>query len=581
MADGAGYLQGMGDALAVGAESLRDHPADAALIHRLGAGWCLRNGYLPLRQAGALTLIASPHLTPDRAQREHLFLVLGHFRLIEMDAAACRAVILALAGPGLVVEAEARVPVHQSSRSWNAPRARRQILVVLALLFPFVLLAPMVVFSALCGAVVLSLAANSALRLTAAVAALRHPQRPTAYPPPAHLPVISLFVPLYREKEVANALLTRLARLDYPANRLDLCLIVEDDDPVTQETLQRATLPDHAQIITVPAGTIRTKPRAMNYALNFARGSIIGIYDAEDAPAPDQLRKVASRFATSGPDVACLQGALDYYNSASNWIARCFTLEYALWFRLFLPGIARMGLVVPLGGTTLFLRRSALRVMGGWDAHNVTEDADLGVRLARAGYRTEIIDTVTEEEANARLWPWIKQRSRWLKGYVVTWAVHMRDPAALWRELGPWRFVGFQILFLGSLTQVLLAPILWSFWLVALGVPHPMTMMLPASGVLGLAALFICLDAIHFVLGALAVWRAGKPTLALWAPMLKIYFPLATIAAWIGLLETLHRPFYWHKTTHGVFQPTTAATFTVAPPQPAPHPDATGFQMPG
>jgi cellulose synthase/poly-beta-1,6-N-acetylglucosamine synthase-like glycosyltransferase len=190
----------------------------------------------------------------------------------------------------------------------------------------------------------------------------------------------------------------------------------------------------------VPLGTLQTKPRALNYALSFAKGSIIGVYDAEDAPAPDQLHVVVNRFAQRGPEVVCLQGQLDFYNSHSNWLAHCFTVEYATWFRIMLPSLERLGLAIPLGGTTLFFRRDILESLGGWDAHNVTEDADLGIRLARHGYRTEIIDTVTQEEANARAWPWVKQRSHWLKGYAITYGVHMRSPLKLWRDLGAWRF---------------------------------------------------------------------------------------------------------------------------------------------
>jgi len=216
--------------------------------------------------------------------------------------------------------------------------------------------------------------------------------------------------------------------------------VLEDNDTTTRKALCRTSLLTWMRSIVVPEGTLRTKPRALNYALDFARGSIVGVYDAEDSPDPNQLRIVAATFANAGPQVVCLQGILDYYNSGANWLTRCFTIEYASWFRVVLPGYARMGLVVPLGGTTLFFRHDILEKLGGWDAHNVTEDADLGLRLARAGYETVFIPSVTQEEANGRFWPWVKQRSRWLKGYAITYCVHMRDPGRLWRDLGPWRF---------------------------------------------------------------------------------------------------------------------------------------------
>jgi cellulose synthase/poly-beta-1,6-N-acetylglucosamine synthase-like glycosyltransferase len=367
--------------------------------------------------------------------------------------------------------------------------------------------------------------------------------------------VISLLVPLYRETEIAGTLLARMDALDYPRDRLDLCLILEDDDRLTRETLERAIVPSWARIVEVPEGTLRTKPRALNYALNFARGSIIGVYDAEDVPAPDHLRCVAETFAQRWPGTACLQGSLDYFNHDANWLARCFALEYASWFRVLLPGLQRMGLALPLGGTTLFLRREALAAVGGWDAHNVTEDADLGILLARHGYRTEMIPIATQEEANARPWPWVRQRSRWLKGYAVTWAVHMRRPKRLWRDLGPRRFLGFQIMFAGTLLQFALAPLLWTFWLVPLGLLHPLATLLAPSLLVALSILFLASQLLDLAYAWIGARRAGKPGLALWAPTLMLYFPLATLASYRALWEVVHRPFRWDKTTHGIHLP--------------------------
>jgi glycosyltransferase XagB len=280
---------------------------------------------------------------------------------------------------------------------------------------------------------------------------------------------------------------------------------------------------------------------------------------------------VVQRFAELGPEVACLQGILDYYNTDSNWLSRCFTLEYATWFRVILPGLQRLGLVVPLGGTTLFLRRPAIEQVGGWDAHNVTEDADLGLRLVRHGFRTELIDTVTQEEANARALPWIKQRSRWLKGYAVTWAVHMRNPARLWRDIGPWRFLGVQVLFLGTLSQFVLAPLLWSFWLIPFGVAHPVLDILPGGIVMWIGIFFLFSELIGIVVAAIAARRAGKSALMLWAPTLQFYFILASFAMYKALIEIVTRPYYWDKTVHGIFPPGLNA-----PPEPLPHPAATG-----
>ncbi len=230
--------------------------------------------------------------------------------------------------------------------------------------------------------------------------------------------------------------------------------MLEERDDVTRNTLAQTDLPPWMKVIEVPyTSGLTTKPRALNYALDFCRGRIIGVWDAEDAPDPDQLETVARCFHAAPPEVACLQGILDYYNPRANWLSRCFTVEYATWWRIIMPGIARLGFVIPLGGTTLFFRREALEKVQGWDAHNVTEDADLGFRLARFGYRTELIPTVTYEEATCRPWAWIRQRSRWLKGFMVTYFVHMRRPHQLMADLGPRKFWGFQIFFLTAISQ--------------------------------------------------------------------------------------------------------------------------------
>ena len=246
---------------------------------------------------------------------------------------------------------------------------------------------------------------------------------------------------------------------------------------------------------------------------------------------------------------------LDYYNDNENWLTRCFTVEYASWFRVILPGLERMGLVVPLGGATLFFRRDVLEKLGGWDAHKVTEDADLGARLARAGYTTELMPTVTQEEANGRFWPWIKQRSRWLKGYAITYAVHMRNPRKLWSDLGAKRFWGVQLLFAGTLSQFILALVPWSFWIIPFCWHHPFHAMLPPVWFWTLAGTFFLAEGIVFLVAAIALRAANKTWLIKWALTLQIYFPMAAIAAYKGLIELAWKPFFWDKTTHGVLLP--------------------------
>ncbi len=199
-----------------------------------------------------------------------------------------------------------------------------------------------------------------------------------------------------------------------------------------------------------------------------------------------------------------------------------------------------------------FFRRDALEELGGWDAHNVTEDADLGFRLARHGYRTEMLVTTTHEEANCHFWPWIKQRSRWLKGYMVTYLVQMRSPLRLFRELGPWKFIGVQTHFITAISQFLLAPLLWSFWLILLGFSHPLQGLAPPELLLATARLFLGVEVLTIIAGLIAVSREGHRHLLFWVPTLHFYYPLGTIAAYKALYELIFAPFYWDKTTHGL-----------------------------
>ena len=544
-------------------------PGDPRLIDALGTEFCLANAILPWRRIGGVTWIATARPEAFADLIPGLPESFGQVRMLLCSEDQVQAAILASRRIAMIRRAELRVPATESCRSRNESRTGRIALGAMAALALGLWLVPVAVLSALTLWATLSLVAQSGLKLLALLSTRRvHAEERALAENLAQgciareemtgpLPVISVMVPLFRESDVAGKLVGRLSRLDYPRELTDILLVIEDSDHVTRKALQGAHLPGWIRVVEVPNGPIQTKPRALNYALNFCRGAIIGVWDAEDRPDPDQLHKVARRFHFAAPDVACLQGALDYYNPRTNWLARCFTIEYAAWFRVILPGVARLGLVVPLGGTTLFFRRDALEQVGAWDAWNVTEDADLGVRLARRGWRTQIIDTTTDEEANCRALPWIKQRSRWLKGYAMTWGVHMRDPRALWRDLGPRRFIGFQVQFLGSLTQYLLAPILWSFWLLSLGLPHPLRE--PLSGVWGgyaipaLFGTFVLSELLSIGVGMWAVRGDKHRHLMAWVPSLHLYFPLGCLAGWKAIYEVVVRPFYWDKTAHGIY----------------------------
>jgi glycosyltransferase involved in cell wall biosynthesis len=530
-----------------------DSPPDPALIDRLGVEACLRLGLLPWGRRYGMTcvLVASPGQIERRSDLARA--IFGPVRFALAPADRIEAALTRCRGDDLCRMAETRSPAAESCRSMARPG--RSLPLLAGALAGLGLVSPGALLTLLTLAALLAMISTTALTALALLAAL-HRSAPPARPEPAAtdpgpLPRVSIIVALYREADIAARLVHRLGRIDYPRDRLEILLVLEDEDQQTRAALLDTRLPPWMRLLTVPAGTLRTKPRALNYALPFCRGSIIGVYDAEDAPDPDQIKAVAQRFSQCGPRVACLQGVLDFYNPGCNWLSRAFTVEYAAWFRLVLPGLSRLGLPVPLGGTTLFFRRTALDAVGGWDAHNVTEDADLGIRLVRHGYRTDIIRSVTREEANCRPWPWVRQRSRWIKGYMMTWRVHMRRPRRLWRDLGTKGFVAFNALFLGSIAQAALFPALLPLWAVSVGFDHPLLHLLPQGSTLALIGLGLLSEALRLALAVMGLRAQGRHLPWAWALLPHLVQPLACLAAGKALWEMIRRPFYWDKTQHG------------------------------
>ena len=536
---------------------LNQYPPERGLAAVLGAARCIELGVAPWRRMGKKTMIVAPTREAFDAALPELK---AHYPAPQLAIAPREDIMLAVARQNqrtLATRAESRVDPNDSCRSLGLPNWPQLALLSATVLLIGTLIAPTLALGLLTGWALLTLFATLILKVLAAGATLRPQSLKGKEPPYKHintrdLPRMSVLVALYKETNITAHLIARLQRLNYPRERLEVLLVTESDDLTTQATLDATHLPFWMRNVTVPPGRTKTKPRALNYALDHCTGDIIGVYDAEDAPEPDQLLTVAARFEQVGDDVACLQGRLDYYNPRANWIARCFALEYAAWFRVLLPGLAQLRLPVPLGGTTLFFRREPLCELGAWDAHNVTEDADLGLRLTRRGYRTELVDTTTYEEANCRAWPWVRQRSRWLKGYAITYAVHMRNPRALWRDLGPWGFLGVQVLFAGTLSQFLLAPVLLSFWLAIFGLPHAVADAMGSGAMAALAVAFLGAEFISWGVTALGISRSRHKGLWPWIPALMIYFPMGAIAVLKGLYELFGKPFFWDKTSHGI-----------------------------
>lgn len=528
---------------------------DPQLMDRLGVQHCLTLRCLPWVRAGDVTVIACAQPAQFASHRARLEALFGPVAMALISESDLHAIILRTRRNRLKLWAESCVQEAESCRAMQSRNFSLILISALAGLIGLAVLVPLATLITLTLFATLVLVLTSALKLAAAIAGHCRPsfsdRQVARSVVRVRKPIVSILVPLYNEPRVVPRLINRLSRLTWPRELLDILLVVEEHDHATRAALQATPLPRWIRVIPVPDAPLRTKPRALNFAMLFARGSIIGVYDAEDAPEPDQIHRVIRCFQSGPPELACVQGVLDFYNARANWLTRCFTIEYASWFRVILPGMQQLGLAVPLGGTTLFFRRDILERLGGWDAHNVTEDADLGIRLARHGYYTQLLDTVTLEEATSRALPWVRQRSRWLKGYAVTWLVHMRAPVTLWHQLGPWRYVGVQVLFLGTLVQFMLAPLLWSFWLMLAGLGHPLQSSFGTSALLGFVGVFLLAEAVTLSIGFLALRARAHRGLRLWLPALHAYFPLAVLAVYKALWELVRAPFYWDKTAHG------------------------------
>ena len=367
------------------------------------------------------------------------------------------------------------------------------------------------------------------------------------------LPVYTVLVPMFREPEVLPILTQALRNLDYPLAKLDIKIVLEEDDHETIEAARGLDLEGVFEIIRVPASHPQTKPKACNFALRYAQGDFLVIFDAEDKPEPDQLKKVIAAFNQAPANTACIQCRLNYYNARENWLTRMFTLDYSLWFDLMLPGLERLGVPIPLGGTSNHFRMDVLRELNAWDPFNVTEDADLGIRLTQKGYRVGVIDSTTFEEANVSIPNWIRQRSRWIKGYMQTFLVHSRRPVHLWRTVGPVGVFGAVFFIGGTLLSGLLNPVFWTIFVIWMIFGADVISTYFPLPVLYLSLINLLVgNGLLIYLTMVAPFRRRWTDLAPWGITVIGYWVLMTVAAYKALWQLISNPFYWEKTQHGL-----------------------------
>ena len=460
------------------------------------------------------------------------------------------------------------------------------ILIILFLLYRWDLLL-------FCTTLLLSLLylASAFFRLVSAFCGFFH-RYETAEISDDNLPIYTILLPMYKEANIAAALYEKIANFDYPIDKLDVKFLLEADDIETKSTLEKLKMPSNFQIIIMDACLPKTKPRACNYGLEEAKGEFCVIYDAEDKPEKDQLKKAIALFRAKGEDVACVQAKLNYHNSKQNLLTRLFTIEYTTHFDLLLPGMQIFNFPLPLGGTSNHFRTSILKKIGGWDPFNVTEDCDLGLRIYEKGYKTLLLDSTTWEEANSKVGNWIRQRSRWIKGFIQTHLVHYRNYPVTIKRLNLWGTLG-GFLAIGGSSLMILCNIIFTFFLLIYGslliagfyqgIPFEEQLHVTSTSFakwnhitwkawpimytgkdenifystlsIYLAISSAILFAANFIfifIGFLGCLKRKFYHLLAFTPLMIFYWLLMSIAGWKGFLQLFYKPFYWEKTTHGL-----------------------------
>ncbi len=404
---------------------------------------------------------------------------------------------------------------------------------------------------------------------------LKLPQAPVSIViPDAELPVYSVFVPLFRESKIIEQTVAALRALDYPAAKLDIKLIVELEDKALHKRLEDMRLPSHMEVIVVPRLEPQTKPRALSYTLPFARGELLAVYDAEDIPAADQLRRIAGAFALAPKNVACLQTQLGYYNRNDSWLARHAAIEYAFQFKLLFPRLAKFGAPLLFAGASSHYRIASLRHVGGFDPHNVARDSGLSLRLARFGFRTALFPSTTREEATTRLAAWMAQRIRWSRGMLQTAIVNSRSPLRMYRELGARSFLMTQIATSVTLIAALAHP-LFLLWVASSAALLLLDLPAPDRLWLFLQTLYVIVAAFAFVAAMMAAVRTslllGRGAWMITILTLPLYWLLISLASWVAVVQYFFGVSSWVKTPHGEsrIKPQIVAE---KPPAPQPRP---------
>jgi cellulose synthase/poly-beta-1,6-N-acetylglucosamine synthase-like glycosyltransferase len=542
---------------------------DSSLMHRWSGQMMVSENWMPLRRMPDGTILVATSRIPDAERRDRIERALGlpvtfgvatSWDIRNLALHVFRAEIADEAANELF-----RQNPSLSARVVVSGGQRNGFIALLAVTLIALMLWPSGVIITLLTMISLVFLAGTVFKYLVAMRGAKYDvvERVTAEQVAAltdsELPIYTVLVPVFREANIVGQLVANLGSIDWPAEKLEVLILIEEEDTLTRDALAAASPPANFHVVTIPKGSPQTKPRACNVGLFFATGEYLVIYDAEDTPDPDQLKKAYLAFRRGGDKTVCIQASLNYFNAEENVLTRMFTLEYSYWFDYVLAGLDAADLPIPLGGTSNHFRTSALNELGGWDPYNVTEDADLGIRASALGYRVGVVNSTTMEEANTSVPNFIRQRSRWIKGYMQTTLVHARRPRQLIREIGLRRFLSFALLIGGTPLTFLGVLPLYVVTLVTIFIPTQVL-----SQFFPVWLLWICL--INFIIGnsvmvylsMMGPYKRGTFNLTLWALLNPIYWILHSIASYKALWQLITKPHYWEKTEHGLTAHTSA-----------------------
>ena len=536
---------------------------DSLLMHRWSGQMMVTENWMPIRRLDDGTMLVATSRIPDAERREHIEHVLG--LPVTFGVATSwdiRNLALHVFQAEIADEAANELFRQNPALSARVVVSRGQaigFIALLAIVLFSLMLWPSAVVITLLTIISLVFFAGTIFKFLVAMRGAKYDvvERVTKQQVDelvdSDLPIYTVLVPVFREANIVGQLVANLGSIDWPAEKLEVLILIEEEDTLTRDALAAASPPANFHVVTIPKGSPQTKPRACNVGLFFATGEYLVIYDAEDTPEPDQLKKAYLAFRRGGDKTVCIQASLNYFNADENVLTRMFTLEYSYWFDYMLAGLDAADLPIPLGGTSNHFRTSALNELGGWDPYNVTEDADLGIRASALGYRVGVVNSTTMEEANTSIPNFIRQRSRWIKGYMQTSLVHARRPRQLIREIGLRRFLSFALLIGGTPATFLGVLPLYVVTLFTVFIPTEVL-----SQFFPVWLLWICL--INFIIGnsvmvylsMMGPYKRGTFNLILWALLNPVYWILHSIASYKGLWQLITKPHYWEKTEHGL-----------------------------